>query len=651
MTEQNQVKKASLVLYKGGAARVIDIDQKIEIELESGKQISVRPKDVELLHEGPIQQLRQLSENPGTGELLDACDMLAGETTTLQEFSELVYGDFTPQTAWAVYQLLADGLFIAGTPDAILVRTAADREAEQQERNRKTAEKADWQAFIQRIQKCRLLPEDAHRLKEVEAVALGQTEHSRILKELKIPITPEDAHTLLLKLNIWPLSYQPHAARIGLSPGQAYPPPTLYTQSVQGTDFVDAVSGILDYADRETRLDLTHLCTLAIDDDGSQDPDDAVSIDGDYLWVHVADVAAAVAPGSALDLQACAQGATLYLPEGAITMLPKDLTDTFALGLDVSSPALSCKLRLSPDGSIAECSVHLTKVRVSRITYAQAQEVLLFPERSVEQLTTTSLVAPITLEIMHALHAIKALTDRYHARRMAQGAIDFNLPEVRIRVDADGKVHIHTLEPMLSKNLVSDAMVMAGEAAARFAMERELPFPFSSQMPPGDTVPATTLSEMFALRNKMRPGEIKTVPDMHAGLGLEVYSRVTSPLRRYVDLLAHQQLRAALLGFEPIATEDLVHRTSIAYESMRAVARAERAANVHWKGVFLKQNPKWRGTGVIVAIHERQSVVMIPELALEVRISGLQSPQLDQELLLSVGRIDVARGEIEVRPV
>jgi hypothetical protein len=83
----------------------------------------------------------------------------------------------------------------------------------------------------------------------------------------------------------------------------------------------------------EERLDLTGLPAYAIDDEGNLDPDDALSLDGDRLWVHIADVAALVRPGSPADLEARARGATLYLPETTVPMLPAAAVPRMGLGL------------------------------------------------------------------------------------------------------------------------------------------------------------------------------------------------------------------------------------------------------------------------------------------------------------------------------
>ncbi len=95
----------SLVLYKGGPARVVAIGDKLEIELQDGRSLRVRPKDVTLLHPGPLAGVRDLI-NPPAGEVEAACELLEGGQTTLPELAELVYGSYTPATAWAAWRLV-----------------------------------------------------------------------------------------------------------------------------------------------------------------------------------------------------------------------------------------------------------------------------------------------------------------------------------------------------------------------------------------------------------------------------------------------------------------------------------------------------------------------------------------------------------------
>lgn len=85
----------SLVLYKNGPARVAALGDKLDIELEDGRSLRVRPKDVLLLHPGPLRTSHELGEVPA-GEVEAACELLDGSQTTLSELAELIYGVYTP---------------------------------------------------------------------------------------------------------------------------------------------------------------------------------------------------------------------------------------------------------------------------------------------------------------------------------------------------------------------------------------------------------------------------------------------------------------------------------------------------------------------------------------------------------------------------
>ena len=127
------LRKDSLVLYKTRPACVRRTGKKLEIELEGGEHLMVRPKDVVLLHSGPVQALDELE--PLTGEVETAWELLVGETTDLAELAELIYGEESPATAWAAWQLVEDGLYFSGAPETIVVRSAKQVAEERAERS------------------------------------------------------------------------------------------------------------------------------------------------------------------------------------------------------------------------------------------------------------------------------------------------------------------------------------------------------------------------------------------------------------------------------------------------------------------------------------------------------------------------------------
>lgn len=599
------VRPGSLVLYKMKPAVVLSIDTKFEIELESGKTVKVRAKDIELIHPGPVSKLSEVIHGTEAGgEIGDACEMLYGEMTTVEEFSELAFGEWTPESAWSVCRLLQDGLYMTGSPWEISVRTQDSFRQELALRDRKAAEREEWDRLIQRIRSGQLAESDREQFFDVENLAFGKSGSSRIMRALGMREDPVHAHSLLMRLGVWNETVNPYISRMGFDqyPDYASLPPV----------------------PDEERVDLTHLQAFAIDDEGSKDPDDAISIDGELLWIHVADVASAVTPGSPADAHARSQGATLYLPEGAVTMLPPEATEMFGLGLQETSPALSFGVLLAADGSIEDVKVCRTRIRVTRTTYRATQGML----------------------SSSPLKDIYERTLLYQTHRTAAGAIELALPEVKIRVGDDGKVVISQLERYPTQTMVSNAMIMAGEAAAIFAVEHEIPFPFTTQMPPDRMEYPQDLAGMFAFRRRLHPSAVRTAPDVHAGLGVPCYSRATSPLRRYLDLLAHQQLRAFLQGEELMDIEEILVKSATASESARLVQQLERASNFHWKLVYLSQNQGWRGTGILVDIRKDTYTFLIPELALETQMQQVNGVGLNDRVELAVDTVDIPYGRV-----
>ncbi len=593
----------SLVLYKNGPARVASLGDKLEIELEDGRSLRVRPKDVLLLHPGPLRGLREMEHLP-PGEVEAACELLEGEQTTLPDLAELVYGAYTPAAAWAAWRLLDEGLYFQGTPEAIMVRPLAEVMRERAAREAKAAEREVWNEFLSRARAGRCAAEDAAFLHEIEEVAWGQREQSRVLQALDCNQNSESAHGLLLRLGHWDGMINPYPRRIG-------------------APLATATADLPKLPD-EPRLDLTGLAAYAIDDEGNLDPDDALSLDGNRLWVHIADAAALVPPDSPADREARARGATLYLPETTVPMLPVAAVPRLGLGLSEITPALSFGLTLDADGVVTDVEIAPSRVRVQRLSYEEVE-------------------LRLDEEPFRTLHE---LAQRHRTRRRANRAVFIDLPEVKMQV-ADGRVTIKPLPRSRSRMLVTEAMLMAGEAAARFALERGLPFPFTTQdvaVGDADREPAG-LAAMYALRRSLRPRQYSGQPGPHGGLGLDVYAQVTSPLRRYLDLVAHQQLRACLRGGDPLEAQAIIERVGAAEVAARGIRRAERLSREHWTVVYLQQHPGWQGEGVLVEKRMPRGVVLIPELALEARVKVGESVTPDSTLPLRLTGLELPARE------
>jgi len=592
----------SLVLYKNRPARIAHAGEKLEIELENGKSLKVRPKDVILLHPGPLEKLSHLKAMSGDVEI--AWEILAGETTTIMELAELIFDEATPSSVWEAWEYVTEGLYFQGTPDAITVRTPESLEKEKAARAARDADDHAWSEFIHRVQEGKVLPAETENLSGVEALAYGRTAQSRVLRELGRGASPENAHALLLRLGHWNEATNPYPHRFDLA--------------------MEAPICELPELPEEERRDLTHLHSFAIDDAGSKDPDDAISLEGDRLWVHVADVAALVRPKTNLDSEARARTGTLYLPENTIPMLPPGATDILGLGLQDISPALSFSFFLNEADEIQDVEVTPSWVKVTRLSYAEAEE----------QLD----VSP--------LKEIWQLTHRFGQLRRERGSISIDLPEVKVRVE-EGVVNISPLPKLRSREMVTDAMLMAGEGAARFAMKHQIPFPYTVQDPPDTKATPNDMAGMFAYRKQFKRSKTKTIPDSHTGLGLEVYTRVTSPLRRYLDLVAHQQLRAYLKDEPLLAPQEITERVGAVEAMTDSLRRAERFSNKHWTLVHLKHHPEWQGTGILVDKRGKRGTVIIPDLGLEAQLQLSADCELNSRIKLRASKVDLP--ELSVR--
>jgi exoribonuclease-2 len=577
------LKLHSLCLYKQKPALVTGIDDKITVQVGGGEEVRARVKDIELLHEGPFASLAELDESPAADvrEVWELCldeYGASGNALTLRELAELAYGGFTAVSAWAAYRLLLDGVYFTGTTDAIRPRPAADVEVAERKQAEKQLDGEKRAAYIERLRSGAIdIEADGQYIQDIEALALGRTLKSRSLREAGIEETPVAAHRLLLETGCRQPSFNPHPSRYGVS--------------------VTSATAVVPPPPEEERLDLTGLPAFAIDNEWSDDPDDAVYFEPESggagtLYVHVADPAASIRDGTEAADEAIARGVTFYAPEGVSRMITADAFPFYALGLNETSPAMTFKIGLKADCSIAAVEIFRSTVRVTRLTYRQADR--------------DDRIAPLI-----------ALAERNIEKRLNLGAALIDFPEVRITVK-DGRAGITPLESCRSADAVRECMLLAGEAAARWALERSLPFPYISQET-GD-IPNTIyegLAGSYQLRRCMRPRSVSTKPGLHWGLGLDIYSQVTSPLRRCTDLLAHQQISAVLRGEKPLDEDAFLLKTGAAERAALAVSRADRATVLHWKLVYLLDKIDSVWDAVLLDKNGARAVLFIPALGME----------------------------------
>lgn len=602
----------SLVLYRARPARVAGVTgDKLNLETEGGETARVRPKDVTLLHPGPLRALSELSANRAAGDAQTAWELLAGNNTTLREVAELAYGGFTPASAWAAWQLVNEGVYFRAVGDLIRGATADEVSHIQAQRAAEAAEREAWEAFLTRAKAGKVDPaRDRRFLREVEDLAYGRGERSRVLKALGREESRENAHAALLEWGAWDDNVDPHPARLGLNlAAPDLPVPC-------------DLSALLSQPDR---VDLTHLLAYAIDDPATDTPDDAISWEEGpglgKVWVHVADPAAFIHPDDPIDLEARSRGVTLHLPENTVPMLPPSTTPLLGLGLNEFSPALSFGITVSEEGAILDVEVAPSITRVQRISYEEATERL----------------------AEHPLAELRRIATAFETRRSTVGAANIDLPETQVRV-RDGDILIEPVLTLPGRVVVENCMILAGEAAARYGFERDIPLPHATQEAP-DAPPerGETMSAMFALRRSMKRSQYRSAQAAHYGLGLSAYAQSTSPLRRYLDLVTHQQLRAHLAGRPLLTVAEIIERIGEIEGPVAAARQAESQSDKHWTLAYLRRNPKWRGRAVLVDRRGNNGIFILPDLALETSTHLHADLPLDTEVMMQVRSVDLPR--------
>jgi ribonuclease R len=360
----------------------------------------------------------------------------------------------------------------------------------------------------------------------------------------------------------------------------------------------------------EGREDLRDKFIVTIDPDDARDFDDAIDVEripggGWRLGVHIADVAAYVTPGSALDREAYQRGNSVYLPDRVIPMLPERLSNgVCSLHPGVNRLTHSVFLEFGKDGQTKSTRFGRTVIRsAKRLTYREAYAVL---------------KAPPNDQLGERLHVAWELASLLRRNRFKLGSLDLDFPEVKVRLDQEGKpIQLERIENDESHQLIEEFMLAANEAVARelknrliptiyrvhenpdpekLAEYRELVLSFGYKV--GDVSKRTELQRLLAsLAGKpeeqaLKIGLLKSLkraryapqPLGHYGLAKNNYTHFTSPIRRYADLVVHRGL----------AERDQTRRTRTDMGSIGTVAEhiseTERAAaEAEMDGVKMKK--------------------------------------------------------------
>lgn len=386
---------------------------------------------------------------------------------------------------------------------------------------------------------------------------------------------------------------------------------------------VERVSHEVSAADCVGRRDLRSVEMVTIDGADAKDLDDAVSVsfDGTYyhLGVHIADVTNYVQENSALDREALKRGTSVYLVDRVIPMLPHALSNGIcSLNAGVDRLALSCLMKVDLSGEIVDYEICESVICVNkRMTYQAVKEML--EDSSLieqgKQYEEYAFLYPMFTEM-------EKLASILRKKRKERGSIDFDFPECKIILDANGvPTEIAPYDRNVATKIIEDFMLAANETVAQHFYWQEMPFVYRVHgVPDGEKIqklavlinnfgyymktlgrngskvgseeihpkevqkllqkiegtPEEAMISRMVLRS-MQQAKYSVDCSGHFGLACQFYCHFTSPIRRYPDLQIHRIIKEQLRG--RLGEERQNHYKDILPEVAKQASAMERRAD------------------------------------------------------------------------
>ena len=455
------------------------------------------------------------------------------------------------------------------------------------------------------------------------------------------------------------------------------------------------------------RHDFGDLPVYVIDDVGAEELDDGVSVeripsDPEHNWlhVHIADPTTALPPTHDIARRAFQLSSTRYWVDRTIPMLPRDSTlGRFSLDAQPGQPkvAMTFSIKVHSSGKIADYKVRPAIVRnVNVMTYDGVDKLLLGNEIGIVSYPfggpthPRSDVPPVKPLFQDDLRLIQQISQQLESERIRNGAIVFSLPKPNMSIeprplpsDIMGastpsafrgfpklEYGVVTSLERGARGTVAEAMKTAGRVASLFFRDRGIPAirrtatPLQTELrgkieellasrgPGGSVDPFAALEA----RITSPAGRHVLTPSMHALMGIpegEGYMKVTSPLRRFGDMIAHWQIKHALLrekgeGGAPLLFDEQWLLRAAEEISLREVAAKQtelyqQSFWAHWflirwmndpKGGQRERDPlralKARLTDTPAAFagnHELHCAAYLPELGLKAYLVGVPLEQ------------------------
>ncbi|MCK5719031.1 MAG: RNB domain-containing ribonuclease [Thiomargarita sp.] len=323
---------------------------------------------------------------------------------------------------------------------------------------------------------------------------------------------------------------------------------------------------------------------FSIDDKETREIDDALAIEreADGTWkitIAIAEPASVIQQDDVLDKEAMRRGTTVYLPSQTILMLPEKIScDIASLNQEQVRSSLVIRVWVDEQGEIKQSSIKREAIKVlARLNYGDADK----------------FIAQGQDEMAEQLRALLNCAKQFNAQRLLNGAFNLQRPEYKISVY---KANIRVT--MLNNNspsrlLVAEMMILANHIAAKYAYENQIPIIYRTQDAPKEPITEEMTNDplcFYKIRKLLERSSLSLENGGHSGLGLSMYTQLTSPLRRFADLVMQRQLMAHLVNESfPYDKEQLFKILETAERTSKASRSIENEAKKRYLLQYLKQ--------------------------------------------------------------
>jgi exoribonuclease-2 len=559
------------------------------------------------------------SEGPYSPEFL--AGLIFGEPVTPDQVSALIRAAVEDKTYFRYRQ---EGLFVspAERVEQLLFQRAKEKETSQENN-----EVGQWLARVWEGRAATPLAQAEEVIGRLIDVAVNGPESPQAARVKGYLAAaglkhPEAAFPLLVKLG----RFSPHENldlwRLRI--------PTEFPEAVlsEAQRLAQTSAKELDASDR---LDLTDLEVFTIDGPATLDFDDAISFEKkegrNIVYIHITDPCPVIAPGSPLDSEALARTSSLYLADCRIPMLPPILSEGL-LSLQEGEIRLAFSLRVELDeqGEVLDHRLARSLIRVKRrLIYQEVDQNLADDPQML---------------------ALVSLARQLRQKRIQQGAMVLEVPEVMVRLNGQ-RIELERIEELSpARLLVAELMILANGLVAADLAAAGIPAIYRTQEAPTSFFepPAGADPLWVTLRQRMHLNrlELSAKPGRHAGMGLEAYITYTSPIRRYLDLVTLRQFPGLLDQGAPLYDQTALEKT---IENLSPVLRAHNEVRFrrqrYWLLHYLAQEPEQKLEALVLdRLSDRYSLVLLETMLRTV------SPRLPEGSLVPGQRITVKINKI-----